>query len=102
MILMATNTTPTTAAQSTGLRYQGQGPSSGKGVRPITRFLSSASGLGLVTRLTKTVMTTHTTKDHQPLYMLMAIGLAFSERAISLACRGLKADGAKVLATLVA
>ena len=45
---MATSTTATTAAQRSGFSYQGHGPSSGSGVRPITRFLSSSSGFGLV------------------------------------------------------
>src|SRR5512146_2215504 len=97
----ATNTTPTTAAQKPGFRCHGHGPSSGRVVRPITRFFNSASGLGLVTRLTSTVTLTHTTNDHQALYILMAIGLAFSERAISFACCALNAAGANFLTTVV-
>src|SRR5262245_23910960 len=90
----ATNAMLIMAAQNIGLLYQGHGASSGKVVSPSTRSFSSESCLGLVTRLTRIVTLTPTTSDHQALYIFTAIGLAFSDRAISFACCGLKAAGA--------
>src|SRR5512143_4200045 len=68
----------------------------------MTRFRSSPSGLGRVKRLTATVTRTQTTSDHQPLYMLTAIGLAFGERATYRVWSGLNAAGANVSDTRVA
>ena len=75
-------TAPTSDAHKSGRSYQGQGPSSGIGVRPMTRFFSSASGQGRLKRLTPTVVATQIKSVQKALYIFTAIGLALSLRAI--------------------
>ena len=80
---MPTKTMPTTAGPEVrALVPRARALVGHRGVRPITRFVSSASGLGFVNRLTPTTTATQTTSVQKALYMLTAIGLAFSERAM--------------------
>src|ERR1035441_8979595 len=53
----------------------------GSGDRPYTKPCSSESGLGLVTRLIRTVTAAHTSQDQMNRYRFSAIGLACEDRA---------------------
>src|SRR5260370_20783056 len=63
MICSITNSAKATPAQKIGSCSSGTSTSFGIGVMPYTSPFKSASGLGVVARLTATVTSTHTSQD---------------------------------------
>src|SRR5580704_2754804 len=80
-IFRAVKITPTTTAQNHGRRSVETMPSEGISVKPYTSPFNSASGFGLVTRLTATVTSAHTMQDHSARYIFSAMSRAYGESA---------------------
>lgn len=72
---------PTTVAQNHGRCSMETRPSEGIAVTPYTRPLSSASGFGLVTKLTATVTITQMRQDQSARYMFSAMSRAYGDSA---------------------
>ena len=72
MILRATSTLNTTAAQSRGLLYNGTGPLVGQGRQAVHEILQLAIRLGLVNRLTISTVPQVSKSDQNALNMVAA------------------------------
>src|SRR5690242_3421165 len=84
-MIKATNTTP---AQKIGRFVKGRCASEGSSVQPLTNPTNSATGLGLVAKLTNTVTSTHIIHDHSARYISSAIAFASAEPVMMASARG--------------